>query len=304
MTQSTTAPQTPAPAPRTASEAGEAPPITVVYIVSCPFSGSTWLNLMLASHTRAFGVGELDKFDRDYGKVLCVAHGAACPFWTRFDPASPEDRYVQTARLAGKDVIVNNNKAVETIGNHTDPRVRGKYIFLIRDGRAVTASFLRKKPGHSFRKACRWWKKIFHSKYEAFTRFAPEDRLEVHYEALMENTEAQVRRICEFLGIDFQPQMLEYWKFEHHLIAGNLGTQLAMVRKANKDLPPETIELSKTRTYKWDVSYYENADAANFKDERWKREFNRWKRWVFQFYAGRLNRRLGYNRDGFARRQS
>jgi hypothetical protein len=272
--------------------------VTVVYIVSCPFSGSTWLNLMLASHSRAFGIGEMDKFDRDFGKVLCNVHGAECPFWTRFDPASPEDRYAQVARLSGRDFIINNNKAIETVGDHTDPQIRGKYIFLLRDGRAVTASRLRKKPGETIRQGARWWKKVFHEKYDRFRSFPAADRLDVHYEALMDDTAGQMRRICDFLGIEYEPGMLEYWNFDHHLIAGNLGTQLAMVRKTGGDLPSESIEQSKTRVYKWDVSYYKTADAAQFKDERWKSEFSAWKRLVFGWHAGRLNRRLGYGRHG------
>ena len=294
MTQSTTL-QTTEPRPAGPLH-GE--PITVVYIVSCPFAGSTWLNMILGSHSRAFGVGEMDKFDRDFGKVLCRVHGAGCPFWSRFDPSLPEDRYAQAARLSGKAFIVNNNKAVESLGDHTDPPVRGKYLFLHRDGRAITASRMRKKKGVSVRRASRWWTQVFHEKYDAFLRFPAADRFEVYYEALLENTEREVRRICGFLGWEFEPAMLEYWNFEHHLIAGNLGTQYTLAKLKQSDLPKDTYEYAKESRYEWDVSYYKESDSRNFRDERWKKEFGWWKRMVFHLRAGKLNRELGYGPDG------
>jgi hypothetical protein len=43
----------------------------------------------------------------------------------------------------------------------------------------------------------------------------------VRYEDLAVNTEEQLRRVCEFIGLEFAPEMLEYWNCEDVSIGGN-----------------------------------------------------------------------------------
>ncbi len=45
----------------------------------------------------------------------------------------------------------------------------------------------------------------------------------VRYEDLTTNPEAEMRRVCEHLGIAFEPTMLEYGKFDHGRLKAGLG---------------------------------------------------------------------------------
>ena len=277
------------------------PAATAVYILSCPFSGSTWLNFMLGSHPQIIGIGELRSLGRT-GRPACRLHGEECPFWSRFEPASSEDPHLQVARLSGKRLITDTSKWDRSIPRSTDPRVRSRCIFLIRDGRAVIASALRKGRMRGMRRAATWWVELFENKRRMFEEFGPADRLEIRYEDLTRDPAGELRRMCEFLGVEFDPVMLEYWNAEHHPLAGNVGTLMGMLRKSGQELPQDAIERSKKDRLEWDLSFYKDADAAQFQDERWKKELGPWKRLIFRFYGGRLNRQLGYGRDGLASR--
>jgi len=59
--------------------------LTIVHIISVSYSGSTWLNLLLGAHSRAFSIGEMTVLRRT-GRAICKLHGDGCPFWSRFDP--------------------------------------------------------------------------------------------------------------------------------------------------------------------------------------------------------------------------
>jgi hypothetical protein len=53
------------------------------------------------------------------------------------------------------------------------------------------------------------------------SQIAPRDILRVGYEALAADPARELRRICEFIGVAFDPQMLDFRSRVHHVLAGN-----------------------------------------------------------------------------------
>lgn len=91
-----------------------------------------------------------------------------------------------------------------------------KFIHMIRDGRDVACSILplRWGPGSVRTAAGRWVDCI-----EKGVRHR-EDReryLEVRYEDLVRHPERETRRVTAFVGEEWEPCMLEYWRFQHDL---------------------------------------------------------------------------------------
>lgn len=88
-----------------------------------------------------------------------------------------------------------------------------KFIHLVRDGRDVAISYI-DLGWHDA--GCRCYEHEFDwtraLRYRAAYRNSELDRriLDVAYEDLIRQPEATVRRICEFLGEDFEPQMLSW----------------------------------------------------------------------------------------------
>ena len=81
------------------------------------------------------------------------------------------------------------------------------------------------------------------------------DGITVRYEELTEDPATQTRRICEFLEVDWEPEMLEYGKKDHGRFKSGLGDwseniKSGEVQKA-KPPPPETPEPLRPIAEEW-----------------------------------------------------
>jgi hypothetical protein len=84
-----------------------------------------------------------------------------------------------------------------------------RFVHIIRDGRDVALSVVPRSWGPAtIAAAAENWK----LRIERARRQAPHlgHYLEVHYEDLISGTEAVLRNVCEFIELDFDPEMLRY----------------------------------------------------------------------------------------------
>ena len=91
------------------------------------------------------------------------------------------------------------------------------------------------------------------------------DGITVRYEELTEDPASVTRQICEFLGIDWEPEMLEYGQHDHGRYKSGLGDwsdniKSGEVQKA-KPPPPETPEPLRAIAAKWGYVTAESAAA-------------------------------------------
>ncbi len=279
--------------PRSQARATDDAPLVVVNIFSYSYSGSTWVNLLFGSHPQAFSVGEIEPLYADQ-QAQCMVHGEGCDFWPRFDPGSGENLFVQLARLSGKRYLVVTNPG-SSLADQKDERIASRFIHLVRDGRAVVASARRKMPGRSVYRAARSWRKGICRDLAALEEHANGKQVTVIYEKLKADTQGELRRVCEAIGLPFDPGMVEYWHRDHHFLWGNHGTLFAMRNKREGGVKPEVMPATThAPNVQWDLDHYRKTDPGSFVDERWKRELNARQLAVFGLVAGRLNRRFGY----------
>jgi hypothetical protein len=90
-----------------------------------------------------------------------------------------------------------------------------KFIHVIRDGRDVVASLVRKRnpagePWVSFETAHRVWNSHVTTGHEFVAGAAPGTAIEVRYEELIADDVELARTMCEFVGIDLHPQIVEF----------------------------------------------------------------------------------------------
>ena len=93
------------------------------------------------------------------------------------------------------------------------------YVHLVRDGRDAALSFLAVPPGivtetwghprSAVGYACQWRSEVLAARALG-KRVGPGRYLEVRYEALVRDPEGELRRICNFAGLSYEPAMLEY----------------------------------------------------------------------------------------------
>ena len=139
---------------------------------------------------------------------------------------------------------------------------RVRIVHLVRDGRAVTLSLMRRQ-GLTLEQAARRWTRFNWNLRLVLSTVGPERRFFVRYEDLCADPDATLRRLTEFVGADpaFRPLLLEKESF--HNIGGN-------------------------------PMRFRRTEVHIKLDERWRRDLSPDQLRVFDRFGGRTNRRLGY----------
>ncbi len=281
------------------------PTVTVVDIRSLSYTGTTWINLILGCHPRAFALGPPDRVIRlieEHGDPAdaCRVHLGNCKFWPRFiEQYDHHDNFfAQLARFSGRDIIVINNPMHRgPAARHLESEhVTTRPVQVVRDGRAVCNSYLRHHPNESFEAAARDW---FGPAARSFA-FEPDNPevIAVQYERVAANPGAFGRRASAFLGIEYPPNFHRFWEFEHHTTVGNAGP-ISTIRRF--DGVPFTGEDAAFREARYQQLLIE-PDRPTV-DERWREDLSEEDRLVFDLHCGSINGRWGYDRDRFTAEQ-
>ncbi|MFQ5527081.1 MAG: sulfotransferase [Thermoanaerobaculia bacterium] len=269
--------------------------LALVYITGPGHCGSTLLNLLLNGHSRILGLSEVETI----GEHLRSNAGDSVlddPFWRavadRYERLTGESfsslslPAVSAARIgrldaaqieawnrpnralfeciaqeSGAEVLVDASKSWQRLallskGLGLDLRV----IHLQRDGRAVYNSYARKYQRPVF--ALTKWPKFTIGALRLKRRLPSSVWLDLRYEDLAKDPHATLQRVCDFLGLDYEPAMLRYREQPNLGLGGN---RMAAA-----------------------------SDEAIRLDERWKTELSPGRRLVFGLLFGWLNRKLGY----------
>lgn len=132
---------------------------------------------------------------------------------------------------------------------------QAQYLHMVRDGRDAVASYLTAGLYHDPEEACRRWLRSVEIAQQFGARLEPGRYLEVTYEDLVRTPQATTQAVCHFLGVDFRPEMLEFWrttdtlgdtKLAHHSNLRNPINEKS-IGKWRRDLPPETRQYIETR---------------------------------------------------------
>lgn len=148
---------------------------------------------------------------------------------------------------------------------HQSELFRMKVIHLIRDGRAVGDSYLRRSNRFaSFVNGIRVWAVRGLLAFWIRKKIGRDNWLRIDYEELAAQPEQTLKIICHFLGVEFEPNMLEYRSHPYLGVRGNPRV---------KNAEDEEISL----------------------DEGWKEELPWRYRLTFAVIMGWLNKLYGYS---------
>lgn len=96
-----------------------------------------------------------------------------------------------------------------------------KYLHLVRDGRDTIASYIDK--GETVERASRRWILSVQQARKLAQQLDRKQFLEVKYESLVRNPDKTLSIICNFVGINYQSTMLDFWRepttIEHRYLA-------------------------------------------------------------------------------------
>ena len=194
------------------------------FVVASERSGTTLLYLMLSHHPRLSVLQEME--------YLCerLSDRGELPSSDQLRASLQDDRVFRGAALAiepgltaaelgrsfFRQQLEREGKSLPGATVHKEfhrmdrlwPRAR--YIHLVRDGRDVARSCIQMGWDGNVYTGCDRWIEA-EELWSSFREAIPsERRLELRYEGLIEQPEAELRRICRFLGIEYDEGMLSY----------------------------------------------------------------------------------------------
>jgi hypothetical protein len=282
------------------------------FVVASPRSGTTLLRMMLDAHPQIAvpfethfvpeliaaveaGAGPDDALaviteHRRWGDFGLDREALATRMRSH-DPLTPGDAvrsfYLAYAEAQGKPRWGDKTpEYVEFMRPIAGAVGEARFIHVIRDGRDVALSRIRwrqKRSGKTppVRRMARRWK-------EAITVARKQARrvphyLEVRYEDLVAEPEPTLRRICEFIEVEWSPEMLDY----HERAAERMG-------EIDRTLPgtSDRVELDASQR----LAKHEMATKPPSSDRifAWRRDMSEEDRADFAAVAGKLLDQLGY----------
>lgn len=291
------------------------PKTKIVFIMSHGHSGSTFLGLVLGSHPKIFGLGELARLEHHLPKICGICE-QSCKYWKESASLPTLHRYFcqgwslkiirrelyryhrsiysYLANWFNYSIFVDSSKNPDWIRSQLRYRRNWQsmtpiLIHLTRDGRAVINSFLRKFPELGIEKITHRWLRSTSQHIKLYKKFDG-PKFSIAYESLASRPEKMVRELCQFLDIEFFPDMLNYWEHEHHQIGGNTGARSLISQESN-----ENRKIKPVKPGDWHEGYYKNMGKTIKLDLRWKQELPPAYQEYFERHAGELNRLFSFN---------
>jgi hypothetical protein len=187
--------------------------------------------------------------------------------------------YSLIASRVEESVLIDSTKTVwwlekKLAAREFDQHLSPYLIHLIRDGRAVMSSYSRRKQYHGLtpqqfgQQFGQLWQERVTNENNFFDGFSGE-KIRLRYEEFATNPEAVTRTLCDWLAIDFQPDMLSYWQHQHHTISGNSGTRASVQKYQNEAQPKQSFGIRLNQKWRKVLSsdqiaaFYQATDNMN-----------------------------------------
>lgn len=240
----------------------------VIFIVGSGHCGSTLLELLLGAHSSVTSIGELQEVDR----------GGETEIWKKFLPfKTPVEifrgklsslfgfrnfRFYKTkekvdegvyqewnellfsllSQETGSSVIVDSSKNIERV-DILSRRLKEKalVIHLVRDGRGVTWSYVRKYPSRILFALSVWF--FSNLKVELFKLTSKAPVVRIRYEDLVDNPKKVLENVLHRMDLSFEEQVMGFAEVPHpYHIGGNRmkkkkSSKIVRDEKWRRDMP-------------------------------------------------------------------
>jgi len=215
------------------------------FVLSTVRSGSTLVRVLLNSHSQLHSPHELH--------LRHIQAKITAPFATKALGAVGLDErkleYLLWDRMlhreltrSGKRWIVNKTpNDVFIVDRILECWPDARFIFLLRHPAAIARSRQKARQQDSEERNLEMVLRYANAVEEA-RRAHP--GITIRYEELTANPETESRRLCEFLGVPFEPSMLEYGQFDHGRFRPGLGDWTDKIKSGEIQpaAPPPPLE--------------------------------------------------------------
>ena len=219
---------------------------TVVFILGSGHSGSTLLGMILGTNKDATCLGEFkhidsvlikDKLKKVQKSGYCSTCGNHCRVWDTFPREG--NPFVNADRVFGSEFLVDTSKYLNWFNRcMEDMPFPYKIVRLARDPKDRFGSFRRRRGKLSDEEIYCWVKR------EAeMTKFLEDkEHIICKYEDFA--NKRGIDKVCEFIGMKYDPSMYNYWEKLHHNMRGNVRTA-TLIQLKHGLLKPK--DMSKTQ---------------------------------------------------------
>lgn len=249
--------------------------IRVIFILGTGHCGSTLLDLLLGSHSKMFGVGEIERMEQT-SKCTCGFAPNQCDFWSdlyrepflrnlrlfrkpldfiignnhyltrrgkhSWKPLKDRSQFLEDnlhfyrkiLHKSGKEVIIDSSKNIDRAELlATDESMDVYLVHIVRDGRAVTWSYMKKYHKALFY-AYSWL--TYYIKMALLKKRIRTGYIRVDYEDLVKEPVFELKRILNNMGYAFEPGMMQFRSNNNHQIGGNdMRFHKSVVIKEDRD---------------------------------------------------------------------
>jgi len=215
----------------------------IIGILSCNYSGSHFLSLMLGSHSCAAHVGELKNMIKpDSARCYVCGDNIKCRIFNGLAKIHRADLYaaIYERHDSSIEMLVDASKKPAWFKQFVNlPDYDLRFVHLIRDPRALLRRWLltydtpHKKRQQLFRQVrnAPWNIFRYHSDFEgllldkwlaankkidAFIKRSGRSYILTTYEAIAQHPQEEISRIMTWVGLPFEKEQVTYWRFEHH----------------------------------------------------------------------------------------
>jgi hypothetical protein len=236
------------------------------FIFSSVRSGSTLLRLILNSHSQIYAPHELHlahitvEFEHPAAKHAVAAlnldkRELTHMLWDRL--------LAEALRRSGKPVLVEKTPnlvfAWERVARCWPD---GRYIYLLRHPAAILDSWQRARDWQTHDEVVQTVTRYLTALREARKALPGHT---VRYEDLTADPAAEIRRICEFLGVPWEPAMVEYGNHDHGELRFGLGDWTEKIHTGTvqepRPLPPTGLS-DRLLSLAEDLGYRTGADRS------------------------------------------
>ena len=120
-----------------------------------------------------------------------------------------------------------------------------RFVHIIRDGRDVSLSHLRMNWGpESYAESAKLWRQRIRKTRKMARNI--KHYMEIHFEDLVADTEGVLRRVCDFIELEFDPVMLDY----HERAEGRLAEKARELPRKNRPNQPAEARIESHRLAK------------------------------------------------------
>jgi hypothetical protein len=224
-----------------------------IFIVGCQRSGTTMLRLMLDSHSQ-ISCGPETRFLEDLERIVDGD-------WRRLSQFGyPQEEWLRRIRLFFEGIQSDYARSRgKTRWADKSPRYAlhipflmqvfpdAQIVHVIRDGRDVAVSH-RKRFGYwSSVKSSVKWPRYIRAARDAGSALPPDSYLELRYDRLVADTEQTLHGLLEWLGEEWEPEILDFANQKHDVPERYHRQLAARNQKAGTD---GSVYASRVGTYR------------------------------------------------------